>query len=68
MEADGAGEPRLTFSFSALQDARLLALHIEGAEKASVLEKALSDTDEAEMPIRAVLNRATSPVEIYWAP
>lgn len=68
MEAEGAGEPRLTFSFSALQDARLLALHIEGAEKASVLEKALSGTDEAEMPIRAMLNRATSPVEIYWAP
>jgi len=68
MEAEGAGEPRLTFSFSALQDARLLALHIEGAEKASVLEKALSGKDEAEMPIRAVLNRATSPVEIYWAP
>jgi 6-phosphogluconolactonase len=68
MQAEGAGEPRLTFSFSALQDARLLALHIEGAEKASVLQKALSGTDEAEMPIRAVLNRATSPVEIYWAP
>jgi 6-phosphogluconolactonase len=68
MEAEGAGEPRLTFSFSALQDARLLVLHIEGAEKASVLEKALSGKDEAEMPIRAVLNRATSPVEIYWAP
>ena len=68
MEAEGAGEPRLTFSFSALQDARLLVLHIEGAEKASVLEKALSGKDETEMPIRAVLNRATSPLEIYWAP
>ncbi|HEX5935010.1 MAG TPA: 6-phosphogluconolactonase, partial [Pseudorhizobium sp.] len=27
-----------------------------------------SGTDENEMPIRAVLNRAVSPVEIYWAP
>ena len=68
MQAEGAGEPRLTFSFSALQDARLLVLHIEGAEKASVLEKALSAQDETEMPIRAVLNRAQSPLEIYWAP
>jgi 6-phosphogluconolactonase len=68
MEADGAGEPRLTFSFSALQDARFLALHIEGAEKASVLEKALTGQDELEMPIRAVLHRATSPVEVFWAP
>lgn len=68
MQADGAGEPRLTFSFSALQDARLLVLHIEGAEKAAVLDKALSGRDETEMPIRAVLNRASSPLEIYWAP
>jgi 6-phosphogluconolactonase len=68
MEAEGAGEPRLTFSFSALQDARFLALHIEGAEKQSVLEKVLSGRDETEMPVRAIFNRASSPVEIYWAP
>ncbi|RCW27299.1 6-phosphogluconolactonase [Ciceribacter lividus] len=68
MEAEGAGETRLTFSFSSLQDARLLVLHIEGAEKKAVLQKALAGTDEAEMPVRAVLNRAASPVEIYWAP
>lgn len=68
MEAEGAGEPRLTFSFSSLHDARLLALHIEGAEKRAVLERALTGTDEAEMPIRAVFNRAASALEIYWAP
>lgn len=68
MEAEGAGETRLTFSFSSLHDARLLVLHIEGAEKKSVLDKALAGKDEAEMPVRAVLNRAASPVEIYWAP
>lgn len=68
MEADGAGEPRLTFSFSALHDAHLLALHIEGDEKKQVLDKALSGSDEMEMPIRAVLNRASTPVDIYWAP
>ncbi|NKN34751.1 6-phosphogluconolactonase [Agrobacterium sp. a22-2] len=67
MEAQGAGEPRLTFSFSSLHDARLLVLHIEGAEKKAVLEKAQSGTDEAEMPIRAVLNRADTPLAIYWA-
>ncbi|WP_416798020.1 6-phosphogluconolactonase [Ciceribacter azotifigens] len=68
MEAEGAGETRLTFSFSSLQDARLLVLHIEGAEKKAVLDKALAGKDEAEMPVRAVLNRSASPVEIYWAP
>ena len=68
MEAEGAGEPRLTFTFTALEDARLLVLHIEGQAKMDVLAKAEQGTDEAEMPVRAVLNRATTPVDIYWAP
>ncbi len=38
MEAPGAGEARLTLSFSALHDAGLLVVHIEGAEKKAVLE------------------------------
>ena len=68
MEAEGAGEPRLTFTFTALEDARFLVLHIEGQAKMDVLAKAEQGTDEAEMPVRAVLNRATTPVDIYWAP
>ena len=68
MEADGAGEPRLTFTFSSLQDARLLVLHIEGESKKEVLAKAEQPGDEMEMPIRAFLRRAASPPQIYWAP
>lgn len=68
MEAEGADEPRLTFSFSSLTDAGLLVLHIEGEAKKDVLKQAQSGTDESQMPIRAILNRAASPVEIYWAP
>ncbi len=68
MQAEGAGEPRLTFSFAALHDARLLVLHIEGAEKMAVLEQALAGGDEAAMPIRAVLERAATAPDIYWAP
>jgi 6-phosphogluconolactonase len=68
MEAEGAGEPRLTFTFSSLQDAGLLVLHIEGEGKKDVLTKAEGAGDEADMPIRAILRRATSPVDIYWAP
>jgi 6-phosphogluconolactonase len=68
MEAEGAGETRLTFSFSSLQDARLLILHIEGDAKKTVLAKAQADGDETDMPIRAVLRRASSPLHIYWAP
>ena len=68
MEAEGAGEPRLTFTFSSLNDARLLVLHIEGEGKKVVLAKAEGQGDEAEMPIRAMLRRAASPLQIYWAP
>lgn len=68
MQAEGAGEERLTFSFASLSDARFLALHIEGQGKKDVLEKAKAGSDETDMPIRAVLNRAASPLQIFWAP
>ena len=68
MEAEGAGEPRLTFTFASLEDARLLVLHIEGEGKKTVLDQALADGDELDMPIRAMLRRASTPVDIYWAP
>lgn len=68
MEAEGAGETRLTFTFASLQDARLLVLHIEGQGKKDVLAAAESDGPETDMPIRAVLRRAATPVDIYWAP
>jgi 6-phosphogluconolactonase len=68
MEADGAGEPRLTFSFPWLRDARLLVVHIEGQGKRDVLDKATAGRDETEMPVRAILKRAKTEPEIYWAP
>jgi len=68
MTADGAGEERLTFSFPSLADARYLVLHIEGDAKKAVLDQAQAGSDEMQMPIRAMLNRAASPIEIYWAP
>jgi len=68
MEAEGAGETRLTFTFASLQDARLLVLHIEGHGKKDVLAAAEADGPEEDMPIRAILRRAATPLDIYWAP
>jgi len=68
MEAQDAGEPRLTFTFSALQDARLLALHIEGQPKKPVIDKALAEGKDGTLPIGRVIANATSDTEIYWAP
>ncbi|MFZ1814589.1 MAG: 6-phosphogluconolactonase [Rhizobiaceae bacterium] len=68
MAAPGAGEPRLTMTLGAILDAGFLALHIEGAEKRAVLERALSEGDDRELPVRAVLRNAADRLQIFWAP
>ncbi|WP_417436674.1 6-phosphogluconolactonase [Hoeflea sp.] len=68
IEAPDAGEPRLTLTLPRIVEAGLVALHIEGEQKKTVLDKALSPGPEAEMPVRSVLRHARTPVEIYWAP
>lgn len=65
--APGAGEPRLTFTLPVIEKAGRLALHIEGADKKAVLDKALGDGPAEDMPVRAVLRSAT-PVTLYWCP
>jgi 6-phosphogluconolactonase len=67
LTAPGAGEPRLTFTLPCLLEARLLCLHIEGADKKAVLAKAMGDGPVSVMPVRAVLNSAT-PLSLYWCP
>lgn len=67
MLAPGAGEPRITLTLPLILAARAVYLHIEGAEKAAVLQNALQDGPETEMPVRAVLRRRAA-LEIYWCP
>ncbi len=67
IRAPGAGEPRITFTLPRLLETDGLYLHIEGDEKAAVLDKALGDGAVEEMPIRAVL-RSGAPVSVYWCP
>jgi len=68
IHAPGAGEPRVTLTLPRLLQTRSLYLHIEGAEKSDVLEKALGDGPVDEMPVRAVLRQADKPVTVFWAP
>jgi 6-phosphogluconolactonase len=68
IRAPGAGEPRVTLTLPRLLQTRSLYLHIEGAEKASVLDKALGEGEIAEMPVRAVLRQAAKPITVFWAP
>lgn len=67
ISAPGSGEPRITFTLPRLLASKFLALHIEGAGKQTVLEKALSGDNITEMPIRAVL-QTTKPLAVYWCP
>ena len=68
IRAPGAGEPRVTLTLRRLLAAEALYLHIEGNEKAEVLDKALGDGDVADMPVRAVLRQDLRPVTVFWCP
>lgn len=68
MQAPDAGEPRVTLTLPRLLDTAALYLHIEGEEKAAVLERALGDGPVEELPIRAVLRQDRTPLTIYWSP
>jgi 6-phosphogluconolactonase len=68
MHADGAGEARLTLTLPVLLAAREIALHIEGQEKRTVLDRALADgTRDLDMPVRAVFENSVKPVRVFWA-
>ena len=68
MHAPGAGEPRITLTLNRLLETDALYLHIEGEEKAKVLEKALAEGPVEEMPIRAILRQDKVPLNVYWSP
>lgn len=58
---------RITLTYRALIHSRKLYLHITGAGKRTVVEKALTTHDPAAMPISAFLHQDQTPVEIWWA-
>jgi 6-phosphogluconolactonase len=66
VHAASAGEPRLTLSLARIVDAGFIALHIEGEEKRAAFESAV--LPGPTKPIRAVLEAAAQPVEVFWAP
>lgn len=68
IRAPGAGEPRVTLTLRRLVAADSLYLHIEGEEKARVLDQALAEGTIEEMPVRAVLRQTEKPVTVFWCP
>jgi len=58
--------PRMTLTLDTLLQARHLLLHFIGPTKYAVLQQALADGPQEELPVRAVLQRQ-HPLEIYYA-
>lgn len=58
---------RITFSFAALKQSKNTFLHLCGAGKKQVLDKALSARNIYEMPIRAFLQDESIDTQVFWA-
>ena len=65
LNAQGAGEPRITLTLPCLLQSKAIYLHIEGPEKAATLEKAIAVGPVEDMPIRAVIRQTQVPISIY---
>jgi len=63
-----SGETYLTMTLPLLADTALLILPISGKRKLLLLEEALNDGSEEELPVRAMLKAAKAPVQVYWYP
>lgn len=59
---------RLSLNLSALLDARRIILHIQGANKWSVYQRARASGSVHELPVRAVLQQRQAPVDVFWSP
>lgn len=66
VDAAGAAgaSARLSLTLSCVLDARLVVLLIRGEEKLALVRGAL----DGDLPVRAVIDQARTPVEVYWAP
>jgi 6-phosphogluconolactonase len=67
MRAPDASEPRITLTLPTLIDTRALYLHIEGADKKSVFDQAMT-SDDSPAPIRTVLKASRVTPIVYWCP
>lgn len=60
--------PRHTLSFRALRQCRSMILMVAGQTKRDVLEKAMSDGPEADLPVGRLLRAPDLPLRVFWAP
>jgi len=63
----GAPFERMTLTLPTLLDSRMIILLITGEGKKRVLEKAMTEGREEDMPVRFILRQGKTPIQIYWA-
>ena len=63
-----APHARMSLSLNRILQSRDIVLMISGAAKRQVLERALGEGPEEDLPVRAILRQSAVPVSIYWAP
>ena len=68
MWAPVAPHPRLSLNLSALLDSRRVVVLIAGESKWRTYAAACSPGPVEDMPIRAVLRQARTPVDVMWSP
>ena len=69
MRAPAAEEPRMTLTLSSLKQTRAMYLHIEGAQKKDILERALAGTAPFEhVPIAVVLDHSAATPCVFYCP
>lgn len=62
-----APNDRITFTYAHLVQSQNIILHVCGAGKKVVLDKALASNNQKEMPIRAFLQNPDINTQVYWA-
>ena len=61
-------QPRLSLNLTALLDSRRVVVLINGETKWRTYAAACGAGPEEDMPVRAVLRRSRTPVEVVWSP
>jgi 6-phosphogluconolactonase len=68
VNATKAPHARISLNLRALLNSRRIILHIEGAGKWEVYQRARGPGPIAELPVRGVLHQREVPVDVFWAP
>jgi 6-phosphogluconolactonase len=63
-----APHARISLNLSAILDARRVVMHIEGEKKWQLWQRAREGGSTGELPVRALLQQKSVPVDVYWAP